>query len=553
MKTDDELLYDSIIEEANQRLLNALAQLKEARQIHKAFMALGKELSTGADRNVLLGIICEAVESLFPQAYYLVQLIETDDAKSVAWRFKGPLHTGVHTRIHLTEASARKTGLTKDQLGSSVIKLHDSVPHLFHDSQHAIHVPLVSERQLFGAIQVEAPEGLGLGDDDELLLISLANQMALALRNQRLLEETRYLKEYMESILEHANALILVTDTNRQVLVFNETAARVLGFSKQEVIGQDLLRLVPAEDSELLADEISHLIEGKPSDAGMEVHLRNREGQLVQIVFHLALLKDQAGSADSIILVGQDLTPMRRLERQIIEAEKMASLGKLAAGIVHELNNPLTSISVYAEYVLKKLEAGKLDSTDVEKVRKILEGANRIQKLTRDLVSYSRPAEEEPEMVDLNEVVRQGMSFCEHTIRKCDIVANIELGNDLPPLMAIRNQLLQVVINLVTNACQAMEGGGELTVSTARQGDNLVLQVADTGVGIPEKNLSRLFEPFFTTKKSGQGTGLGLSIVARIVEHHRGRIKVESSSGKGTVFDITLPLGDSKNHESEHA
>ncbi|RME19555.1 MAG: PAS domain S-box protein, partial [Deltaproteobacteria bacterium] len=361
------------------------------------------------------------------------------------------------------------------------------------------------------------------------------------------------LKEYMESILEHANALIMVTDTNRQVLVYNETAARVLGFGKQEVLGQDLIRLVPPEDRDLLTTEISRLIEGKPSEAGMEIHLRNREGQLVQIVFHLALLKDHRGDADSIILVGQDLTPLRRLERQIIEAEKMASLGKLAAGIVHELNNPLTSISVYAEYVLKKLESGSLDSKDIEKVRKILEGANRIQKLTRDLVSYSRPAEEEPELTDLNEVVRQGISFCEHTIRKYDIVTNLELASDLPPLLAIRNQLLQVVINLVTNSCQAMEGGGELTVSTERRNDHVLLQVADTGVGIPDSHLNKLFEPFFTTKKSGQGTGLGLSIVARIVEHHRGRIEVESSSGEGTAFSIMLPLGGPGNHEKKYA
>jgi len=546
VKSDEPLLYDPI-EEANERLLNALAQLKEARQIHKAFMSLGKELSVGSGQEVLLGVICEAVRSLFPHAYFLVQLTDPTSPRTLACRHHGPLLPETSERIHLTTSAISKTRLDNGALQASCVEISEELPCLFADSQHAIHVPLVSEGMLYGAIQIEAPAGASLGDDDEVLLISLANQMALALRNQRLLDETAYLKDYMENILEHANALIAVTDRNRQTMVFNRALEKLLGIGKDEVIGQDFFKWVPPEDHQRFAREVSLAINSQPTATGLETRLRNREGQLVQIVFHLAALRDRQGEIDSIIMVGQDITPLRELERQIIEAEKMASLGKLAAGVVHELNNPLTSISVYAEYLLKKIASGQVDASDAEKMQRILEGARRIQKLTRDLVSYSRPSTDEPEALDINEVVDQGLSFCEHTISKYDVRVNRDLADNLPALTGIRNQLLQMVINLITNACQAMEGGGELSLTTRNRGREVMLQVSDTGVGIAERDMDRLFEPFFTTKQSGQGTGLGLSIVARIIEHHRGRVEVTSRRGEGTTFEIHLPLGEQRN------
>jgi two-component system NtrC family sensor kinase len=264
-------------------------------------------------------------------------------------------------------------------------------------------------------------------------------------------------------------------------------------------------------------------------------------------VFHLAALKDREGEVESVILIGQDITQIRALEFQIIEAEKMASLGKLAAGVVHELNNPLTSISVYAEYLVNKLGTGRTDPSDVEKTEKILKGAKRIQKLTRDLVSYGKPSSEEPEPLQLNDLIAQGLSFCEHTIGKHDVRVSVDLDSGLPLMNGNRTQLLQLIINLVTNACQAMDGGGELTLNTKIWEDSaLLLTVSDTGVGIPERDLKRIFEPFYTTKTNGEGTGLGLSIVSRIVEHHRGKIDVASTPGEGTIFKIQLPFITSK-------
>jgi len=535
--------YD-LIDEANERLRNALSQLKEARQIHKAFMSLGKELSLGSSQEVFLGIIVDAVRTLFPQAYFLVQLADPKTFEAMAYDHEGPLKQDVAGQIHLTRAALIKTHLDPDISQAACVTLCEETPFLFDNTSYAIHVPLVSENQLFGAVQLESNELAPLGDDDELLLISLANQMALALRNQHLLDETAYLKDYMANILEYANALIIVTDMNRQILVFNKAMENRLGIPKEQALGTDLFMWVPPEDKERFAREISSTIDEAPSPKGIETRMHTRDGDQVQIVFHLAALQGPEGQTESLIMVGQDITQLRELESQIIEAEKMASLGKLAAGVVHELNNPLTSISVYAEYLVKKLAGGKTDASDVEKMEKILEGARRIQKLTRDLISYGRPSSEEPEPLMFNELIDQGLSFCEHTIRKFDVRVSTDLADDLPGMTGNRNQLLQLIINLITNACQAMEGGGELTLNTRMEKPGgLLFSVADTGSGIAEKDKERIFEPFYTTKRDGEGTGLGLSIVSRIVEHHRGRVEVESFPGEGTTFKIRIQTG----------
>ncbi|HOX42100.1 MAG TPA: ATP-binding protein [Myxococcota bacterium] len=533
--------YDPI-DEANERLRNALTQLKQARLVQKVFMGLGKALTLGASQEDILGTIVEAVRSLFPEAYYLVQLADPKSLLPTLVEHHGPLAEGAAQHIHLSRSAVAKTQLDDAHPEFRNIVCWERLERLFEGTSHAIHVPLAADNQLFGAVQVEGTEAAPLGDDDEVLLISLANQLALSLRNQRLLEETAFLKDYLASILEQANALIVVTDINRQILVFNQALERLLGFPKEEVLGTDVFLWIPAEDQARFAEAISATLSGQADGGAVESRMRGRGGEPIQIQWSLSALRDQQGEVDSLILVGRDMTQVRALERQIIEAEKMASLGKLAAGVVHELNNPLTSISVYSEYILKKMRSGQVGPGDDDKLEKVLEGAHRIQKLTRDLVSYGRPSSEEPEPLQLNDLVAQGLSFCEHIIRKHDVEVSQDLCRELPLIQGNRNQLLQVLINLVTNACQAMEGGGQLGLTTRPgPGETVEFLVADTGVGIPAKDLQRIFEPFFTTKSAGVGTGLGLSIVSRIVEHHRGTICVDSEPGAGATFSVRLP------------
>jgi two-component system NtrC family sensor kinase len=226
-----------------------------------------------------------------------------------------------------------------------------------------------------------------------------------------------------------------------------------------------------------------------------------------------------------------------------VRAERLATLGELAAGVVHELNNPLTSITVYAEYLVRKLESQGQDTADVEKLRRIGASAQRILRFSRDLVQYARPSGRDLESVDLSSVVRQSVSICEHLVERGGIDLGIEVDPELPVIQAVSGQLEQVLINLITNAVHAVESGGKVTVRAQTSGPaSVLIEVADSGPGVPEDDRQKIFEPFFTTKPDGKGTGLGLPIVRNIIDQHGGEITVSRSDLGGASFRVVLPI-----------
>jgi two-component system NtrC family sensor kinase len=236
-----------------------------------------------------------------------------------------------------------------------------------------------------------------------------------------------------------------------------------------------------------------------------------------------------------------------RLQAQVIQTEKLASLGQIVAGVVHELNNPLMSIIAYSDYLTKKLgkDASSDLGDDAERVRRIGEAAERILKFTRDLVAYARPTGDARGPVQLEEVIERALVFCEHEFTEGRVEVDREFPEPLPMIAGIPGQLTQVFVNLFTNAAHAMgKGGGILRVSVRPidSGASLRIDVSDTGDGIPAEAMPQIFEPFFTTKSEGRGTGLGLSIVRGIVDAHGGTIHATSAVGEGTIFSVTLPL-----------
>jgi two-component system NtrC family sensor kinase len=235
-----------------------------------------------------------------------------------------------------------------------------------------------------------------------------------------------------------------------------------------------------------------------------------------------------------------------RLQAQVIQTEKLASLGQIVAGVVHELNNPLTSIIAYSDYLTKKLarESGTSLNEDAERVRRIGEAAERILKFTRDLVAYARPTGDSRGPVSIDEVVERALVFCEHEFADGQVEIHREFADSLPSIIGIPGQLTQVFVNLFTNAAHAMgDRGGVLCIgiSSADGGASLRIEISDTGNGIPAEAMPQIFEPFFTTKTDGRGTGLGLSIVRGILDAHGGTIQVSSAEGQGTSFTLTLP------------
>jgi signal transduction histidine kinase len=224
----------------------------------------------------------------------------------------------------------------------------------------------------------------------------------------------------------------------------------------------------------------------------------------------------------------------------------------VAAGVAHEINNPLTSIQMCVEAVLRKATLaaeGRLpnafEPTDVGRLERIREGAERIEKFSRDLTTYARPSGREVEQVNLNEVVEHALSFCEPVLFETKAELVRELESDLPLARLVRDHIMQVVTNLVRNAAQALrEAGGHVTVRTFRSARGSIgLAVSDDGEGIRPEDQPRVFEPFFSTKPAGRGTGLGLTVVRNIVLAHGGQITFQSKLGSGTTFVVSLPLG----------
>jgi two-component system NtrC family sensor kinase len=269
------------------------------------------------------------------------------------------------------------------------------------------------------------------------------------------------------------------------------------------------------------------------SDDGPEARLLDRAAAVVASALR---------STRGLLVANRAARELAALKAQVIQSEKLASLGQIAAGVVHELNNPLTSIVAYSDYLRKKAERDGADASDVERLRRIGEAADRILRFSRDLVAYARPSSEIPAPVAIHAVIEQALVFCEHVLEQSGVAIERRYAATIAPVRGVPGQLTQVFVNLITNACHAMDGGGRLTIETSLAVDSVRVAVTDTGHGIAQDHLARIFDPFFTTKTEGRGTGLGLSIVHNIVTSHGGDIVAESEPGRGTSFVLALPL-----------
>ncbi len=301
-----------------------------------------------------------------------------------------------------------------------------------------------------------------------------------------------------------------------------------------------------------------HVIPLPGSTTGSTMHIASDDHELdpdgspaVHLVERAATVLARAlpnARATAEVLAGVQRTA-NALEQRMIHADKLATFGQVAAGVVHELNNPLTSIVAYSDYLIRKaIEGGGHEAEDVERLRRISESANRMLRFTRELVSYARPSSGAVGPVVLHSVIDRAIAFCEHVLSAAGMRVERVYAPDVLTVRAVSEQLVQVFVNLITNACQAAPpSDGRLIVSTSRaQGlepgrHHIVVAVEDNGAGIAGDHLAHVFAPFFTTKGEKNGTGLGLSIVKSLVEGHGGAIRVESHLGRSTRFTIELP------------
>ena len=265
------------------------------------------------------------------------------------------------------------------------------------------------------------------------------------------------------------------------------------------------------------------------------------------MVSKIPMRSSESGEVTHVITVGEDVTVRVEAIHAIGRAEKLAAVGRLAAGVVHEINNPLATIAACAEALEQRIHEGEFKDSEseadlTEYLGLIKSEAFRCKSITTGLLDFSRVRTGDRVMTDIAEVVRSAANLISHQKRGNQITINVDIADSLPQISADGGQIQQAIIALATNAIDAMPGGGELTLKASRQANRVVIDVADTGTGIPAENMSKIFEPFFTTKEVGKGTGLGLSVCYGIISEHGGRLSVRSNLGRGTTFSIFLPV-----------
>ena len=272
------------------------------------------------------------------------------------------------------------------------------------------------------------------------------------------------------------------------------------------------------------------------------------EGEIAQLASSFSQMTLDLKKADEKLVewgktleqkVRERTEELRKTENQLIQSDKVASLGKLAAGVAHEINSPLTGILTYSSLLFKAKPDGDPDKEDLEV---IVNETNRCKKIVKGLLDYARQTEPRKTLSNINEVIGKSIDLISHQASLQNVKIEKRMKPDLPKIMVDVSQIQQVFINILLNAIEAMPEGGTLTVSSETEGKMVAVRFADTGIGIPEELLPKILDPFFTTKTQGKGTGLGLSVSYGIVERHRGKLEVKSQVGKGTTLTVKLPI-----------
>ena len=510
-------------------------------EVLQAVLELSRAVAVDMHADEVVHAYVERFKKLFPERMFCLRLLGRQGGELSMVYATGRLRPDRRDNVELTREALSRHGIALPSSLEQRVVASDAYTPVFVHGSHGFDVPMMDGDDITGVLSVEYAEDVEAPADDHALIVQLALQLGSALRNCRLHRESVYLRDYLSKLLDHANAPILVIGRDGEVTFLNRAFSAITGFRRDDVLGKEWLSLLPETERRRVLPLYISALRGEPS-TNIEVRLPRRDGGFAQVAVNTASILTPDGDVEGVINIFRDVTELRELEEQIIHAEKLATLGQLAAGVVHELNNPLTSIAVYGEYLLKKALKDAAPAADQEKLRRIVESADRILKFTRDLVSYARPSVEKPVPVDVHELIDQAVVFCQHLIEETGAEVEKRYDPSLSPVYGVKGQLVQVLVNLITNACHAMPlGAGRLAlVTTAAGNGRLAVRVVDNGKGITEDNRQRIFEPFFTTKGEGKGTGLGLSIVKNIVEQHRGVISVQSEVGRGTTFELLL-------------
>ncbi|MFQ5885166.1 MAG: ATP-binding protein, partial [Thermoplasmata archaeon] len=428
----------------------------------------------------------------------------------------------------------------------------------------------------YGVLTVSVPADF-VKDEQELSLFDeVVGDVAFALGRLELENERGRAEEVLRKnearyrlLADNVMDMIWASNLKGQFTYVSPSVINLLGYTSDEATGMTWEEcLTPAS-----ADVIQMTLEEELASSDMELDPRGsitlelesvrKDGSTVWTEMKMTFLRDQDGELTEIIGLMSDITNRKKMisdlkqaneelrgtQSQLIQWEKLASIGTLASGIAHEINNPLAAITGYAEAILEENDAERIKGH----ATKIVDAADRVSDVVRRLSKHSKETIDENMVeVGLNDVLRDSLEAMK--LRKSspniEVIANYE---EIPPVKGNRNELQQVFVNLLKNSAEAMPEGGKLIISTRAGGEQVEVRISDTGVGIPEEHTAQIFDPFFTTKEVGEGTGLGLYVASTIMLRHRGTVDVDSEEGKGTTLKLRFPTADQTSETEKDA
>ena len=367
----------------------------------------------------------------------------------------------------------------------------------------------------------------------------------------RMEQEIRKEHGFLSNLLDSSVDCIVAADMKGKVIFFNKAAEKLTGYKTEEVIGKfHITRFYPLEVAKDIMRKLrSNDFGGRGKLENYRTTIYGKNGEEIPVSISASIVYEGDKELASLGIF-TDLREKIKMEKKLqetqmrlLQAEKMASLGSLAAGVAHEINNPLGGILIYASLLMEEFE--NEDDPRVQDLKRIVEEGTRCKEIVKSLLEFGRQAESKFEPIDINKAINDGLFFLENQALFQNIKITKHLDPALPFIQGDANQIKQVFMNMMVNAAEAMaEEGGSLTITTGVNPDksSIYISFKDTGVGIPPEIQSKIFDPFFTTKEVGKGTGLGLSTSYGIIQSHHGNIEVESEVGKGTTFRIILPV-----------
>ena len=348
-------------------------------------------------------------------------------------------------------------------------------------------------------------------------------------------------QEFARRLVDNFPDLILVVDSSSHYTFISPRCKEVLGYELSETPDMRFGERTHPEDLPALRALFDDLLSGRQTYASLEIRVRHKLGDWRLIRFNFSPLSDETGKIEGVVFSGRDVTELKRLEEQLIQAEKLAAMGQMLAGVAHELNNPLTAILGVTELLRERPTADDVASRQLELTHR---QARRAARIVQNLLEFSRPASPQKKPVDLNSIIERTLQLHEHSLRRNNVEVDFRPQTDFPQVVGDANQLIQVFLNLVTNAEQAIRevrDSGRIQIRFARYDSRVSVTFQDDGVGLSPQSIPRLFDPFYTTKRPGGGTGLGLSICLSIIREHGGTIEAAALPAGGSAFAVYLP------------